>query len=246
MKYNIKIDDFEGPLDLLLHLIKEANIDIYDISIDEITSQYLDYINAMESLDIEVDSVYLVMAAELMLIKSKSLLPNNESEQDDDEVEEELTKESLITRLVEYEKYKELTKNFKVLELDRKNLYTKAPSNLNDITNEKFVNDSDIGLDDLVSAFEKFLIRKDMEKPLNTKITNKEYSVRKRKSDIKNYLLKNKCAEFTELFDVYNKSYIVVTFMSILELAKEEEVNLRQNCNFDKIYIELKNNEACY
>ena len=242
MKYSIKIDEFEGPLDLLLHLIKDSNIDIYDISIDEITSQYLDYINQMESLDIEVDSEYLVMASELMLIKSKSLLPRNDEDTLDMDEEEELTKEALINRLVEYEKYKELTKDFKVLEEMRMNIYTKAPSNLSVITEEKFVNDTDIGVDDLVKAFEKFLIRKDKEKPLNTKITNKEYSVRKRKNDIKNYLLEKKCAEFTELFDIYNKSYIVVTFMSILELAKEDEVNLRQDRNFDNIYIELKGN----
>lgn len=242
MKYSIKIDEFEGPLDLLLHLIKESNIDIYDISIDEITCQYLDYINQMENLDIEVDSEYLVMASELMLMKSKSLLPRNDEEVEETEDSDELTKEALINRLVEYEKYKELTKDFKELESMRMNIYTKAPSNLSTITDEKFVNDTDIGVDDLVRAFEKFLIRKDKEKPLNTKITNKEYSVRKRKLDIKNYLSEKKCAEFTELFDIYNKSYIVVTFMSILELAKENEVNLRQEKNFDNIYIELKNN----
>lgn len=240
MKYSIKINDFEGPLDLLLHLIKESNINIYDISVDEITSQYLDYINQMEKLDIEVDSIYLVMASELMFMKSKSLLPKVAEDVDDD-CEEELTKEVLINRLLEYEKYKELTKSLKVLEASRRDIYTKAPSNLNVITEDKFVNDTDLGIDDLVKAFERFLIRKDMEKPLNTKITNKEYSVRKRKIDIKNYLLKNKCAEFTELFDILNKSYIVVTFMSILELAKENEVNLRQDKNFDSIYIELIN-----
>ena len=240
MKYSIKIDEFEGPLDLLLHLIKESNIDMYDISIDEITKQYLDYINSMEELDIEVASEYLVMASELMYLKSKSLLPQTKEENDDTIEDEEVSRENLINRLIEYQKYKELTKDFKKLELDRKDIYTKSPSNLSNITDTKIVNDTDIGIDDLLKAFSMFLERKDKEKPLNTKITNKEYSVKKRKDDIKKYLLTKRKAEFRELFDIYTKSYIVVTFMSILELAKEEQVNLKQENNFDNIYIELK------
>ena len=239
MDYSVKINEFEGPLDLLLHLIKESNIDVYDISVESITKQYLDYINQMEKLDIEIASSYLVMAAELMLIKSKSLLPIEKN--DDEEVEElEDTREGLIKRLVSYQKYKELTKDFKNMELARKDIYTKSPSNLSNITDTKIVNDTDIGVEDLLKAFSMFLERKDKEKPLNTKITNKEYSVKKRKNDIKKYLLTKRKAEFRELFDIYTKSYIVVTFMSILELAKEEQVNLKQENNFDNIYIELK------
>ena len=238
MDYNIKINEFEGPLDLLLHLIKESNIDIYDISIEEITKQYLDYLNSMKKLDIEIASSYLVMASELMLIKSKSLLPNNKDEEEIEE--EELNKEALINKLIEYQKYKELTKNFKDLELERKNIYTKAPTKITNITNEKYINNSDITIDDLLDAFSKFLERKDKERPINTKITNKEYSVNKRKNDIKKILTEKKKAEFKELFDNYNKSYIIVTFLSILELAKENTINIIQKDNFDNIYIELK------
>ncbi len=238
MDYNIKINEFEGPLDLLLHLIKESNIDIYDISIEEITKQYLDYLNSMKKLDIEIASSYLVMASELMLIKSKSLLPNNKDEEEIEE--EELNKEALINKLIEYQKYKELTKNFKDLELERKNIYTKAPTKITNITNEKYINNSDITIDDLLDAFSKFLERKDKERPINTKITNKEYSVNKRKNDIKKILKEKKKAEFKELFDNYNKSYIIVTFLSILELAKENTINIIQKDNFDNIYIELK------
>lgn len=241
MNYNIKINEFEGPLDLLLHLIKESNIDIYDISIEEITNQYLDYINKMEELNIEVASSYLTMAAELMLLKSKSLLPSKKEEDEEIEGEEE-TREKLINRLVEYKKYKELTKDLKALEQQRKEFYIKSPSNLSNITDEKIKNDTDIGIDDLLQAFSAFLERKDKEKPLNTKITNKEYSVKLRKNDIKNYLQQRKKAEFKELFNIYNKSYIIVTFISILELAKENQVNLTQEDNFANIYIELKEN----
>ena len=239
MEYCIKINEFEGPLDLLLHLVKESNIDIYDININEITTQYLDYIQKQEELNIDVSSEYLVMAATLMEIKSKSLLPS-EKKQEEEIDEEEISRESLIQKLVDYQRYKEITKDFKELELNRKNIYTKAPSKLNEMLDTKFVNDTDTTVDDLLKAFTLFLERKNMEKPITTKITSKEYSVRKRKSDIKSYLLTKGKAEFSELFTIHSKSFIVVTFLSILELAKEDEVILNQESNFDKIYIELK------
>lgn len=239
MEYCIKINEFEGPLDLLLHLVKESNINIYDINISEITIQYLDYIHKMEELNIDVASEYLVMAATLMEIKSKSLLPN-EKKQEEEQDEEEVSRESLIEKLVEYQRYKEITKNFKALEEERKSIYTKAPSKLNEMLDTKFVNDTDTTVDDLIKAFTMFLERKNMEKPITTKITTKEYSVRKRKSDIKSYLLTKGKAEFSELFTIRSKSYIVVTFLSILELAKEDELLINQESNFDKIYIELK------
>ena len=239
MEYCIKINEFEGPLDLLLHLVKESNIDIYDININEITIQYLDYIHKMEELNIDVASEYLVMAATLMEIKSKSLLPNPKQDEVSIEDEEE-SRETLIKKLIDYQKYKEITKDFKELEANRKNIYTKAPSKLNDMLDTKFVNDTDTSVDDLLKAFTMFLERKNMEKPIVTKVTNKEYSVKKRKSDIRTFLKTKGKAEFSELFNIYSKSYVVVTFLSILELAKEDEVLLKQESNFDKIFIELK------
>lgn len=235
MDYNIKIDAFEGPLDLLLHLIKEKNVDIYDISIEEITKSYLDYINKMEELNINVASSYLVMAAELMEIKSKSLLPKVESEEETDE--EEVSRENLINKLVEYKKYKEMTEVFKELEINRNNIYIKPPENINNYVNNEIYNE-EIEIDKLVEAMKNFLNRKELEKPLKTKITNKEYSVKERKNSIKNILKNKKRLEFTELFEEYNKSYIAVTFLSVLELAKEHELKISQDKNFDNIFIE--------
>lgn len=239
MDYSVKIDEFEGPLDLLLHLIKEDNIDIYDISIDKITKDYLDYINKMEELNINVASSYLVMASELMEIKSKSLLPSNKKEEVS-ENEEEVSRERLISKLIEYKKYKEITNSFKELESLRKEIYIKSPENIKNYIDEKITNDNDISVNDLIKAFSLFLERKNLEKPLNTKITNKEYSVKERKSSIRNILKERKKLEFTELFNEYNKSFIVVTFLSILEMTKDNEIDLKQEDNFSKIYIELK------
>ena len=235
MDYNIKIDAFEGPLDLLLHLIKQKNVDIYDISIEEITKSYLDYINKMEELNINVASSYLVMAAELMEIKSKSLLPKVENEEDNEE--EVVSRENLINKLVEYKKYKEMTEVFKELEINRNNIYIKPPENINNYINNEIYNE-EIEIDKLVEAMKNFLNRKKLEKPLKTKITNKEYNVKERKNSIRNIIRNKKRVEFTELFEEYNKSYIAVTFLSVLELAKEHELKISQDKNFDNIFIE--------
>lgn len=233
----IKIDEFEGPLDLLLHLIKESNIDIYDIEISKITEQYLDYINKMEELNINVAASYLVMAAELMEIKSKSLLPKREEEVDEED-EEEVSRENLINKLIEYKKYKEMTGTFKEMENKRQDIYIKSPEKRSNYI-EKIVNDNDTSIDDLVEAFKKFLERKDREKPITTKITSREYSVKERKSQIKNLLRERKRVVFTELFDENNLAYIIVTFLSILEMTKEKEVVVKQDKNFSDINIEL-------
>ena len=238
MDYSIKIDSFEGPLDLLLHLIKKSNVNIYDISVVEITNQYLDYINKMEELNIDVASSYLVMAAELMELKSKSLLPHKEEKKEDDE--EEVSRENLINRLVEYQKYKDITSKFKELELERNNIYIKPPENVNNYVEEKITSDDSMSSELLVKAFEKLLERKNLEKPLLTKVTNKEYSVKVRKSEIKKILHDRKKVEFSELFEIRNISYVVTTFLSILEMAKENELLIKQDDNFNNIYIELK------
>lgn len=239
MDYSIKINEFEGPLDLLLHLIKQSNIDIYEIEISEITKQYLDYINKMEELNINVAASYIVMAAELMEIKSKSLLPKKEDEEVDEE-EEQISKENLINKLIEYQKYKEITTSFKELEENRQNIYIKSPEKLNNYIEEVVLKNEDTTIDDLVDAFKKFLDRKNLEKPITTKITNKEYSVKERKHNIKNILKEKKKVLFTELFEEFNTSFIIVTFLSILEMTKEKEIIIKQDTNFSNITIELK------
>ena len=240
MNYKITIDKFEGPMDLLLHLLKTDDIDIFDISIERITKQYLDYINTIEEMNLNIASEYLIMAAELLEIKSSTLLPKKEVV--DDEFEED-PRETLINRLLEYKQYKEVTNEFKDLESQRKQMFTKVSDNLNEYKNQNDVDLGDIDLDDLIMAFSKFIQRKEEEKPLNTKITKKEYSVSERSTEIKTILSKKKKVEFDELFDIYKKDYIVVTFLSILNLAKKQELVISQEKNLDKIYLSLKGSE---
>lgn len=232
MHYVTKINEFEGPLDLLLHLIKKSNIDIYDISLSDITDQYLEYIHQMEELNLDIASEYLVMATELLEYKSRSLLPKKI----EDDKEEEDPKEELIKRLVDYKKYKEITSEFKKLEDIRSEIYTKTPSNINEY-DEKLINNSELSVNDLISAFKKFIDRKEYEKPLNTKITTKELSVSDRIIKIKEILKTKNEVNFIDLFDKLTKDYVVVTFLSILEMSKNKEIEIKQDNNFGNIII---------
>ena len=236
MKYEVKINEFEGPLDLLLHLIKQDNISIYEISIDRITKQYLEYIEKMEELNLDIASEYLVMAAELIEIKSSSLLPKSDNE--DDEYEED-PKERLINRLLEYEKYKNMTSTFKELEEYRSEIHTREPSNLLEFRDEEEI-DYGVNLNDLLEAMKNFLQDQELKKPLNTKITNKEYSIHKRSKEIRNILKKKKKVNFKDLFEVYNKEYIVITFLSILSMSRNQEILIEQENNFKNIIIKEK------
>ena len=236
MEYEVKIDAFEGPLDLLLHLIKESKVDIWDIKIVDITDQYLNYIQAMENLNLNVASEYLVMASELIEMKSKMLLPRVA---DNEEVEEEDPREVLIKRLVEYQKYKDMTKNFKELESIRHEFYTKAPENLKEYVEEEMVVSNDVTLDDLMLAFQKFLERKRASQPLSTTVTKKEITVEERRKSIRSILRKKGKVDFFELFEVVTKEYVVVTFLAILEMARKNELTIYQENDFEQIIVEV-------
>ena len=232
------INDFEGPLDLLLHLIKVSKMDIYDISIEEITKQYLNFIQEMKKLNLDIASEYLVMASELIEIKSKLLLPNKEN-LDEDEYEED-PKEALINRLLEYKKYKDMIDTFKELENERKDIFTKEPINLSQYQDDEFKTNDDISLDDLINALNDFSKRKEDEKPRETKITKKELSVTQRTMQIRDVLKKKKRISFFDLFEIKTKEYVVVTFLSILEMAKFGEITIKQEDNFKNIIIDSK------
>ena len=236
MEYKFKINEFEGPLDLLLHLIKQSEMDIMDIEIVKLTDQYLDYINNMEKFNLNVASEYLVLASTLTYLKSKALLPKKEEEDEDEEYSE--TKEELINRLLEYKRYKEVTNAFKVLEDARSNIYTKTPSNLKEYKENSIQLSDDITIEDLVKAFKKYLERKELSKPLQTKVTTREISITERRHSIRNILREKKKVEFFDLFEEFSKPYVVVTYLSILEMAKEKEIVIKQENNKEKIYCE--------
>ena len=187
----------------------------------------------MEELNLDIASEYLVLASELLQYKSSMLLPKKEETPDD---YEEDFKSELIKKLVDYKKYKEVCETFKVLEENRSNFYTKTPSDIS-LYSEKSLNNDNVTVDDLIDAFKKFMERREFEKPLNTKITTKELSVSDRVVEIRNILRNKKSVNFMELFTRRDKSYVVVTFLSILEMAKDLEISIEQDNNFNDIII---------
>lgn len=237
MEIEFKIQDFEGPLDLLLHLIKEAKMDIMNIEIESITKQYVDFIKKQEKMNLEVSSEYLVMASELIEIKSKMLIPNNKVE-NNEEIEED-PREELVNRLLEYQAYKDITKLLQEKEELRKEIYTKSPENIQNYMDKVTEIHSDVTLDDLISAFQKYYQRKIDNRPLQTKVTVNEISVSSRRYDIKRLLKQKKRISFYELFPVVSKEYIVATFLAILEMAKNKELVITQNDTFDDIICEV-------
>ena len=240
MNIEFRINEFEGPLDLLLHLIKESKMDIMNIEIEEITKQYMNYLDEQEKMNLEIASEYLVLASELLEIKSKMLLPSFKNEEEE---EEEDPREELVNRLLEYQAYKEITKVLQEKEELRKEIYTKSSENIKNYIDENKEINLDISLDDLVDAFKKFLDRKKENKPLKTKVTVNEISVSSRRHDIKRLLKDKKKVSFFELFPVVSKEYVVATFLAILEMAKNKELVITQNDTFDDIICEVVSGE---
>ncbi len=238
MNYNFCINDFEGPLDLLLHLVKESKMDIYEINISDIINQYLEFIHNLEDENIDIASEYLVMSAELIHLKSKLLI----NRQDDEENAEEFSinsEEDLRNKLVEYEKYKKITENFKELEEKRSEVHTKLPESLQEYVENNIVK-GEFDISELLNAYKLFLDRQELTKPLNTRITRKEINIEDKIKDIKNILAKRKKVNFIELFTEVTKENVVITFLSILEMAKNNEITLTQEDNFSPIMIERK------
>ncbi len=233
---NIKINDFDGPLDLLWHLIKAHKMDIYDINIEKITKEYLSFINEHKELTIDGASEYLVMASELIHLKSKLLLNKNDEEED---AEYEInTEDDLRNRLIEYEKLKAAADRLVELEDKRKEVLTKLPSNLSEYADKSVKLSSDITLDDLLKAFEDYLNRKKLDEPVNKAVTKRELSVEDRCLSIKSYLHNRGKINFLDLFDEVDKPYVIVTFLGILNLVKSREAVISQEYNFGDIFIE--------
>ena len=228
MNLDFTLGDFSGPLDLLLHLIKENKMDILNIEIEKITDQYMDYLNKMESMNLEVTSNYLVLASELLYIKSKMLLPSVKEEEESEEID---PREELVNRLLEYQTYKEITKTLKEKEELRKEIYTKAPEDIREYISNEVNIVQEMSVDSLVDAFKKFLERQ------------KEVTVAERRKKIKDIIMRRKKVSFFELFEDYSREYVVATFLAILEMAKAGELFINQNNNFDEIICEVGNGE---
>lgn len=229
---DVSLDNFQGPMDLLLHLIKKKEMNIMDIKIEIIIDEYLNYINSFEKMNLNIASSYLVMASELIEIKSRMLLPHSEEDEETNDL-----KENLINRLIEYEKYKELIPSFRELELERQEFKTKSPSNILEYK-ENISYESDLTINTLIDAYKNFLIRLEDEKPISTKVTKKEISIESQILRIKEKFKIEKRISFNDLFVEKTKPYIVATFLAILEMTRFGEIKIYQDNSFGTILCE--------
>lgn len=230
MSYKVKLEVFEGPLDLLLYLIKKNEIDIYDIPISTITEQYLEYLELMRMLDLNIAGEFLVMAATLIHIKSKMLLPPDETEILTEE--EEDPREELVRRLLEYKKFKEVAGVLQDLEGQRKKMFTRdIPFEVE--PGEVFFEAS---LFDLITALTRVL--KDVPKEVFQEIVKDEFTVEQKVHDLLHMLVKNQVLSLFELFKAAkNKLEIIATFLAVLELIRLKEILIVQKQKFSDIEI---------
>ncbi|WP_284141246.1 MULTISPECIES: segregation/condensation protein A [unclassified Virgibacillus] len=235
--YKVKLETFEGPLDLLLHLINRYEIDIYDIPVAQITEQYMHYIHTMQKLELNIASEYLVMAATLLAIKSQMLLPKQEVLDEIDEYEED-PREELMQRLIEYRKFKNAAEALKEKEIDANQIFTRPPVVFQDIDIKPPVEKGDVSVYDLISALGKMFERKKWNEPLDTKIQRTDISIEQRMDEVLTIVKQtSEPVLFDQLFPYHSRSHIVVTFMAILELMKKKEVHCMQEKNFDSLLI---------
>ncbi|MRG86456.1 segregation/condensation protein A [Salinibacillus xinjiangensis] len=239
--YHVKLDAFEGPLDLLLHLINRYEIDIYDIPVAEITEQYMIYIHTMQQLELNIASEYLVMAATLLEIKSKMLIPNQELELEEDEYEEEDPREELMQRLIEYRKYKEAAQSLKDRELDTNQIYTRPPLNLEHYKvegSQPIENNGEVTIFDMIGALQKVFQRRKWEQPLETRVHRQEIPIQERMEQMMTQIYEaNGKIHFGDLFPSPHRSHIVISFIALLELMKKKMVTCEQQENFSDIMI---------
>ena len=226
-----QINDFEGPLDLLLQLIKSSKMDIFNIEIESIVDQYVSFISNTDKINIDSASEYFLLASELIEIKSRLLLPKGEEEEEED------PRTDLVNRLIEYENYKNMSSYLKEKSDKRSEIYTKYPDDITKYIDEDNIS-VNISIEELIDALKKHIERKEEEKPLSTKVTISEVSVKDRKKDINKLLLKKSKLNFLELFDNTSKEYLVATFIAVLEMVKEKEIVIYQDKNFSDIFVE--------
>lgn len=234
-RYKVILDTFEGPLDLLLHLIQQLEIDIYDIPVAEITNQYMNYIHTMQELDLNVASEYLVMAAALLEMKSTMLLPKKEMEEED--YYEEDPRDELVNQLVEYKKYKEAANQLEELELEGNQIYTRESMTF-ESPQKKEVERGPLSVYDMIQAYQNILKRQSFYQPLETKIQEKAVSIEERMEEIQLYLkTETRPVKFQQLLTSSTRPMIVATFLAVLQMLKVKNIHCEQDAQFGDILV---------
>lgn len=235
-KYAIKIDNFEGPLDLLCHLIDKNKMNIYDINLSEITDQYINYLKEQEKLNLEIASEFIIMASTLLYLKSKNLLPKQEEE------EEEITEEELIRRIIEYKKFKEISKVLKEQYKKNANRYFKLQEEIK-LPKQKIEKNYESML--IPEMYKKVVERNEEKVNQNAKNIEKiaitdNYTVASKVKEMFKALIKNKKFTFNKMFSLkkHNKQEVVTAFSGLLELSRRSKVLTKQEELFGDIEVE--------
>ncbi|UDI78227.1 segregation/condensation protein A [Staphylococcus taiwanensis] len=233
--YEVKLDAFNGPLDLLLHLIQKYEIDIYDIPMKSLTEQYMQYVHAMKQLEINLASEYLVMASELLMIKSKLLLPQHDIE---NELEED-PREELVGRLIEYQNYKEYTELLNDMKKEREHYFTKHPTDLSHLEKDiTWDENQTIDLTELIVAYQRVKNRVALNTPKSVQITKETFTIQQATEKVSSQLKHCASFNFFSLFTFHEPIEQVVThFLAILEMSKSGLINIEQAKSFDDINI---------
>ena len=239
MAYQVKLDIFEGPLDLLLFFIQRDEIDIYDIPISRITDQYLGYLDLLIQLNIGVAGEYIRMAATLMRIKARTLLPQLAVTGEDEEIED--PRAELVQMLLEYKQFKEIATDLKVRETEYLQYYQRQP-NLRiidtDVSPDEVLND--VTIYDLMHTFQELL--KNIPEPVTHNIKRIDVTIRQQSRYIVSLLQGKSSVYFSEIMqDLQSKIVVIVTFIALLDMIKNRRVNIFQNEVFDDFRIEMKN-----
>ncbi|MCG8431160.1 MAG: segregation/condensation protein A [Candidatus Omnitrophica bacterium] len=241
MGYKIKLEIFEGPLDLLLYLVKKNHLNIYDIPIAAVTDQYLQYLNLMQLLDLNIAGEFMVMAATLMQIKSKMLLPVDEDEASQDE--EEDPRAELVQRLLEYEKFKEAANSLREKEIQQRELFKRPRSErprelVSDTGGQKYF---EANIFDLINAFSQAL--KDVPKEVFYEVVKDEFTISEKIHSLLHLMLIKPSVKLSELFaKTGSKMELIVTFLAVLELVKMREIIAFQREMFQEIELSRNTN----
>jgi segregation and condensation protein A len=232
--YKVRLDIFEGPLDLLLYLIKRDEIDIYDISLERITKQYLEYLQAFKELNIEVAGEFVVMAANLIYWKSRSLLPVDQQPPEED-VDEDDPRWELIRQLIEYKKFKEAAEQLQLRQLEQEKMFSRSGGST--LLPSAPLRLGDVGIFQLINAFQTVLKRVETRENL-TEIFGENFSVSDKIDQILKTISGGNAVRFSQLFvSAASRVEIVVTFLALLELIRLKQVRAVQNDPFAEIEI---------
>lgn len=242
MSYKIKLDIFEGPFDLLVYLIENARMSVYDIQVSEITDQYMKYIENMKTLDVNLATEFMVLAAELIEIKSKMLLPRMKA--DGEAILEEDPRTELVQRILEYKRFKAAAELLEIQEEQSQRIFAKPREDLAPFTKEadEYLN---LDLNQFVKAFHLFLQKKKKLEEIKrnyARVERQKITIEQRIEHIRNMfrLKERKKLSFKDLLTAESNRYeVVLTFTSMLEMIRQKAIIVRQNVNFGEIYLSL-------